>query len=370
MKKFMSAVLIAAMLGTLAACGSSTDTQEATTEIAGEDTVEYVEVDVNASEYVELGEYKNLEIDGASTDVTDEQVQEEIDNLCYEYADYQTVTDRDTVAAEDILNVDYECTVDGEVVDDYTEAEMDITVGSSEMVYGDDFDVESALVGAKVGSTVTVEGTFPTDDMYGDVAGKAATMKVTINSIEEEVIPEFNDEFVQANFDCDTAEEYKESIRSDLKEEAESSADEENQNALWELVVANAKQIKEFPEDKIALEKQNVITSEQEWASYFGLEIGETEEEIDSYFQETYEMSLDDYAKDSLFRQCVLDLLVEKENLDATDEEIDEMIKEEVEAGGYSSEEEVLEYSSRDDFAEQIVYDNVMKFLTENSTIK
>lgn len=370
MKKIMSAVLIAAMLGSLAACGSSKDAQEATTEAAGESLPEYVEVDIDAKEYVELGEYKNLKVKATTAKVSDEEVNEEIENLRYEYSTYEKVSDRKDVKEDDVVNVDYECTVDGNVVDDFTEAEMDITIGSGELVFGDAFDVESSLIGAKIGDTVKVEGTFPEDEMFGDVAGKKAEMKVTINYIEKEIIPEFDDDFVKENFSCDTAEEYRQMIYDDLMEQAQGAAEEENQNAIWEMVVANAKQIKDFPEDKIALEKQNVITSENEWASYFGLDVGETEEEQNQYFMETYEVSLDDYTKDSLFRNCVLNLLVEKENLSATDEEIDEQIKAEMEAGEYASEEEVLQYSSRENFAEQIVYNKVMDFLMENSTIE
>ena len=368
MKKFMTALLITAMIGSLAACGSSDDSAEATTEAAEEYT--YNEIELDAAKYVELGEYKGLTIDSTVEEVTDEDIDAEIEDIQYQYADYEKVEDRDTVEDEDMVNVDYVCTVDGDTYEDLTESDMDVTLGSGELYFSEDLDVESALVGAKVGDTVTVKGKFSEDDdTFDDLAGKEATFEVTINFIEKEVYPEFNDAFVKENFDYDTVEEYREALREELEENAETNADDENEYALWELVVANSKQIADFPEDAIAMEKENVMNSTLEEASYYGVELGETEEEIDEFFQENYDTTLDEYVQDDLLRECVFDLLVEKEGIEVSEDEIDELIQEEMEYGGYDSEEEVLEYTSRDDFKEQILYDKVMDVIVDNAKI-
>ena len=371
MKKYLSLLMIGALTLGLVACGSSRNASEVTTEYEEAEGPEIVEVKIdNPGQYAELGKYKGLTIEGSKVTVTDEEVDEELEDMRYQYSDYQKV-DRKTVEDGDIVSLDFECTTaDGKTVDEYTQSEFDVTIGSEEMVYGDDLDVESALIGKKVGDKVKVTGTFYDDDTFGEVAGQKVTFVVTINYIEEEVLPELNDEFVRENLDYDSLKEYREAVRQDLMEQAELDVDGENESALWELVVANSKQIKDFPADMVAKEKENTIAYEREWADYFGMDIGETEEEIEEYFKENYDKTVEEYAKDSLFRQCLLALIVEKEGIEPTDKEIDQVVEEELEAGGYSSVEEVYEYTSREEIRDQLIQDKVMKLLTENATIK
>lgn len=371
MKKYLSLLMIGALTIGLVACGSSKKATEETTgfEEATGPVVEEVKID-NPAQYAELGKYKGLTIEGTKVEVTEEQIDDELEDIRYQYSDYQKI-DRKTVKDGDIVSLDFECTTaDGKTVEDYTQSEFDVTIGSEEMVYGDDLDVESALIGKNVGDKVKVTGTFYDDDTFGDVAGQKVTFVVTINYIEEEVLPELNDKFVKENLDYDTLKEYREAVRQELQEQAEMDVDGENESALWELVVANSKQLKEFPADMVAKEKENTIAYEREWADYFGMDIGETEEDIEDYFKENYDKTVEEYAKDSLFRQCLLQLIVEKEGIEPTDDEINQVAEQEMEAGGYNSLDEVYADTSKEEIRDQIIQEKVMKILTDNATIK
>ncbi len=369
MKRLLSVLLILVLAAGLAACGSAKKAEE-NTEMGDERVqIEDVKID-NPAQYAELGQYKGITIEASEVTVSEEEIDEELEDMRYQYSEYVEVTGRDTVKDEDIVNMDYVCTANGKTVDDYTQSDFDVTIGSGEMVYGKDFDVEKALVGKKVGDKVKVTGTFDDDDTYGDLAGVKATFEVTINSIEEEVLPELNDAFVKENTEYETLEEYRKAIRADLEEQAQADAENDDQTALWDAVVKNSRQIKDFPEEMVEKEIENTLAYEREWASYFGIDIGETREEAEDYFMETYEMSLEDYAKDSLFRRCLLELIVEKEGIEPTDKEVDKAIKDEVEAGGYESEEEFLQYSSKDEIKDQLIQGRVMEILEKNATIK
>ena len=94
-------------------------------------------------------------------------------------------------------------------------------------------------------------------------------MEVTVNAIEKEVIPELTDDFIKENTDCDTLEEYRKQTREELEESAVSEAQETNEQTMWEAVVANCKQIKEFPQDIVDQEIANLTAENEEWASYF-----------------------------------------------------------------------------------------------------
>ncbi len=362
MKRFISAVLLAAMLGSvLVACNSTKKANEATTE-AEDQIQETTPVEIEASEYVKLGEYKNIKIEEKKAEVTEQDIDNEIEGIRQQYAEYKKINKK-VVEADDIVNIDYVCYVDGEEVDSYSGEDYDLVLGNGDFTYSSTLDIDGTIVGKKVGDTYTIEGKFDSDDYNEEVAGKDGKFEVTVNYIAKESLPEITKEFVKENFEYNSVAEYRESVRQELLESAQSDAETENRQAAWEKVVSNCTQIKEFPQDKIDLEKQNILIDESEWASYYGAEIGETEEEQNQYFKETYNTTLEEYAKDSLLRQCVLQLIIKEEKIEATEEEISALVKEEMENGGYSSEKEVYEYASKEDFEEQVIYEKVMALI-------
>lgn len=357
MKKFISIAAVLTAVCMLGGCGSSGDkAAEATTESTAS---QIVPIEIDAGKYVELGEYKGLTIEGASTEVTDEDVEEQVQYLAEDYAEYQAITDRDTVKDEDYVNIDYTCTIDGETIDDYSDSDIDTQIGSGEFTLGEGFEFEENLVGAKVGEPVKMDLTFPEDYDDTAVAGKKCTMEVTVNAIEKEVIPELTDDFIKENTDCDTLEEYRKQTREELEESAVSEAQETNEQTMWEAVVANCKQIKEFPQDIVDQEIANLTAENEEWASYFGMDVEE-------FIEEYYAMTMEEYAKDTLKKQCVQDLLVEAEGLSVTDEEYEEEIQTYINDYGYEDEDEILEYYTEDEIrSEMLLYkllDNLMSY--------
>lgn len=365
-KKLIAMSLVAAMLiGALAGCNSSKKAEE-TTEGAADD---YKEVKVDAEKYVELGEYKNLHITGAPTEIDEEEFEARLEEDRYNYSSYEKV-DKDTVEEEDIINADVVCTVDGETVEDLSNADIDISLGTSEMEYFEDAEVEAALVGAKVGDTVKVSGTF-SEMTYADAAaGKKGDMEIKINYISKEVVPEITDAFVKENMGYNSAKEYKDAIREEMKAENESYADEENKYLLLDKAVENSKIIKDFPADVVEAERYNCILDVKMMADYYGIEVGETDEELDQFFQDSYGMNVDEYVQDSLKRRCVVDLILKAENVKISDEEIDQVAKEEIEAGGYESEEEFYEGTSKDDIRSELEQQKIFDILSATAVIE
>jgi len=193
MKKFMTAAVLMAAMCIFAGCATSKDKPaEATTEdIYAQE--EITPVEMTASEFVELGKYKGLSITVEKTEVTEADVEEEIESYLQGYVDYKEVKDRDTVKEGDYLSIDYTCKVDGKKNEEYSDEDAEMKAGGGEMNeylgsgLGDDFEVESKVIGAKLGSTVTTEFTFPKDYEDESVAGKKCTMEITINSISTEL---------------------------------------------------------------------------------------------------------------------------------------------------------------------------------------
>ena len=232
-KIFIATVLLASMcmVGGCATSKSGEKAAEATTEAAAT-TEQTTPVELNASEYVKLGQYEGLTIKGSSTKVTEQEIEDKIDELAEEYTDYKEITSRDIVQKEDYLNIDYATTIDGKENEDYSDSSIDIHLGEGNLNVDDDVDIDEKLVGSKVGQEVEVEFTFPESYEDTSVAGKKCQMTVTINAIEKEVVPEITDSFIKKNTDYSTLKEYKQQVRKDLISDKKTEAQQNNEDAL------------------------------------------------------------------------------------------------------------------------------------------
>ena len=302
------------MLGGCATSKSSKKAAEATTEAAQQ--AKATPVKLNASEYVKLGQYKGLTIKGASTKVTDQDVEDQVNELAQDNASYEEIKDRKTVQKDDYLNVDYTTTINGKENSDYSDSNLDMHLGDGNLNVDENVDVDEKLIGAKVGDTVTIEFTFPEDYDDSSIAGKKCELAVSINMIEKEVIPEVNDALVKENTDCKT--------------------------------------VKEFSEADIKKEVSNIKIENKEMAGYFGMSVSD-------FIEQYYEMSLEDYAKENLKKQCVQDLLLKENSIEITDADVDEEIQYYIDELGYKDKKEVHS---------ELQYTKLMDALMKETTIK
>lgn len=363
-KLFVATAVLASvcMLGGCATSKSGEKAAEATTEAVSA-AQQTTPVELNASEYVKLGKYEGLTIKGASTKVTEQEVEDKINELADEYTEYKEITSRDTVKKNDYLNVDYATTIDGKESEDYSDSSIDIHLGEGNLNVDDNVDVDAKLIGAKTGQEVDVEFTFP--DSYEDttVAGKKCQMTITINAIEKEVVPEITDSFIKKNTDSSTVKEYKNQVREELIEDKKSEAQQNNEDALWTKIMDNATQLKDFPEDAIKQETENIKIENKEMAEYFGMSVND-------FIEQYYEMSLEEYAKDSLKRQCVQDLLVKAKNVQVTDEEFNKEVQYYIDELGYENKKDVLSTMSEEEIRSELLYTNLMTALLKDTKIQ
>ncbi len=158
---------------------------------------------------VKLAEYTNLVAERIVSEITDEDVENEITMTLEEYADHKEITDRPAQLG-DTVNIDFVGYVDGEELEGGSEENSILVLGSDEFVEG----FEEGIVGMKVNEVKDVVLTFPDD--YFDLAGLEATFHITLNSIQEIDTPEFNDAFVKEYTDYKNIDDYKKGIRSEL----------------------------------------------------------------------------------------------------------------------------------------------------------
>ena len=216
-----------------------------------------------------------------------------------------------------------------------------------------------------MGDNVKVTYTFPDDFYDTDVVGKKCEQTITIKKIQKQIIPEINDAFIKENTDYNTVAEYKKAKKAELEEAAKTEADQTARYNLWTAVVANAQQVKDFPEDMISQEKDNLISEQAETAAAYGME-------IEDYFNTIYGQSLEDAAKENLKAECVCRLLEKELKIEVTDQDVKKNIDEILQTyDEYSSAQDLYDAGLTDEtIRDNIVYEKILDTLLPETKIK
>jgi len=201
---------------------------------------------------VKLGEYKGVEIDKVSAEVTDEEVDAEIDRERDNSARMVSVADR-AVQDGDMTELDFEGFVDGVAFEGGKGENYPLTIGSGAFIPG----FEEQLIGAELNKEVEVKVTFPEDYSAKNLAGKDAVFKCTVKEIKVKELPELDDEFASEVSEYDTLEEYRANVRKGLEERKAKQAKDEREDAVMAAVVENAEI--DIPEAMLATEQRQMF---------------------------------------------------------------------------------------------------------------
>lgn len=321
----------------------------------------------NYSKYVELGEYKGIEYTQPEVEVTDEDVQAEIDTFLAQHAETSEVTDR-AVKDGDIVNIDFVGSMDGVEFEGGYATGHDLTIGSNSFIDG----FESGLIGHEVGEEVTLDLVFP--DPYEndpEKAGKDVTFVVTINSISVKTTPKLTDSLVKDNTDYDTVDAYEASIRENLQTQNEANAEAQIQSDIFNQIVKNSK-VNGFDEEEVKKLVDDEFKGFKEQASQYE-SYGYTYEmvlEANGYENEDQlKEGITEYVKNYLTQKMILYMIADKEGITVTSEETDALVQEYMTTYGVQTEQEVYDFYGDDYFELSLMSEKVMKFLKENAVL-
>lgn len=264
---------------------------------------------------VKLGKYKGVKIEKVSTEVTDADVDAEIEKERRANSRTIVVEDR-PVKDGDITVINFEGFVDGVAFEGGKGENYPLTIGSGQFIPG----FEEQLIGAKIGEDVEVNVTFPEDYQAEDLAGKAAVFKCKVNEIKETELPEADDEFASEVSDFDTIAEWKEDLKKTLTEKKVASAKEEKENKALEAAVENAEMV--IPDAMAEFECEQMINDYAMRLSQQGLS-------IDQYLMFTgmdmdgLKAQMKPQAIKTIKSRLVLEAIVNEEKLEANDDEIE-----------------------------------------------
>jgi len=278
-----------------------------------------VKIEVVIKPEVELGDYKNIEIEKIEYNVSDEDVEKELKTIQEMNARIIAAEDRETKEG-DILTIDYEGFVDGEQFEGGTAEGQELTLGSDTFIPG----FEEQLIGKKKGDVVEVKVNFPEDYFEESLGGKEALFNVTIHEIKEKELPVLDDEFAIDVSEFDTLDEYKNDLREKLEKDLKEKEKMDIENAVMEKIVEMSKM--DIPNVMIENQVENEIKQFDYNLRMQGLE-------LEQYFQFT-NSSLEDFkaqmtpmAEQRVRADLVLDTIAEVEEIEVSDEDIDKELE-------------------------------------------
>ncbi|MER5663176.1 trigger factor [Streptomyces mirabilis] len=293
------------------------------TELKDGETLNFTaEVDVRPT--IEIPDYSGIEVEVDAVEVADEDVEKAVEELRERFASTSPV---ERAAQDgDVVTLDLEAKVDGEVLEDGVASDVSYTIGSGELLDG----IDEAVTGLEAGG----EATFASELKGGSAAGKEAEVTVKVTQVAARELPELDDDFAQLASEFDTLDE----LKADSRKRLENMKQYDQATQAQERVLEKLLELVEVPvpekllEDEINTRKHNL---EHHQLGQMGLDLakyleiqGKTEEEFDAETKEA--------AIKGIKTQFVLDELVNKEKLNVNQEELTEHLMRRAASSGMS----------------------------------
>lgn len=264
---------------------------------------------------VTLGEYKGLEVEALETNVTDEDVANELKTLQERQAEL-VVKEESPAENGDTVVLDFEGFVDGEAFEGGQAENHSLELGTGSFIPG----FEEQLVGVKAGESKDVEVTFPEEYHAAELAGKPATFKVTVHEIKGKELPELDDEFAKdVDDEVETLDALKEKIKTRLEDSKKHEAEHHLRDTVVEKAAENAEV--EIPEVMIENELNRMLQEFEQRLQMQGMNM-----ELYFQFSGQDEKALREQMKEEAVNRVRVNLTLEAiakaENLDVTEEEV------------------------------------------------
>ena len=313
---------------------------------------------------VTLGEYKGLEVDKVSTRVTQKEVEAKIEEEAEKNARTVTVEDRAVQDGDEVI-LDFEGFVDGEAFEGGKGENYPLTIGSGSFIPG----FEEQLVGAEAEKEVEVKVTFPEDYHAEELKGKEAVFKCTVHEIKAKELPEIDDEFAAEVSEFDTLDEYKADVKAKIKEQKATDGKRKQEDQAVEQAIKNASyeipdamvdtQISQMANDFAQRIQSQGLTMEQ----YYQF-TGMTEEKMNEEFKPQ--------AVKRIETRLVLEAIAKAENIEISDEKLDEEIAKMAEAYKMEADKlkEFMGDAEKKQMKEDMAVQEAVTVLVENAVEK
>ncbi|WP_341229575.1 trigger factor [Nocardioides salarius] len=329
------------------------------TRLEDNDLVEFTaEVDVKPQ--IELPAYEGLEAQVDDIEISDEDVDEQVQSLRERFG---TLADVERAAAEgDFVVLDLKAMKDGEVLEGAEVTGMSYQVGKGGMIDG----LDDALVGMKAGD----DKTFTSQLVGGELVGEEVEVAVSVSQVQEQELPELDDEFAQLASEFDTSEELVADVRSRLGNGKRLEQAAEARDAVLEALLEKISV--PLPEtmvtDELNARRQNI----EQQLMMAGITM-EKYLEDEEQTQEEFEAELDRRVRDAVAAQFLLDEIAKKEELGVDQQELSQHLIRRAQQSGQDPQEfanHMFEHNHIPELVQEILRGKALAVLVESATVK
>ena len=385
-KRTLAAVMTAMLVLTMTGCANSgaktesaaaATTQEAVEEVAAAqewmtEPTAYLS-GITAAEYVDIpADYASLTVEvEPAAEVTEEEVEAMIDQQRQARRELEEVTKRSKVQEGDVVNIDYVGRIDGEEFDGGSAEGYNLEIGSGSFIE----EFEDGLIGSTVGETVTLELTFPEDYADSTKAGVEAEFDVTINSIQQYVVPKLTDQFVtdlgitdDFGNPVNTVDGLRTFVRNYLVESNESQYTQRLEETIRNSLYEKSTFKKDIPEAMMTRMNESIAAELTSYAQQYGVDLKTLMQLAYGSTEESYEQDIKDMAAESIKKNIILKAIGDKEGLSMSDEDFQAELDVAISNSGYTSVEDVPR-EDRESYREILDRRKVMDFLKSKTTV-
>ncbi len=311
---------------------------------------------------VTLGEYKGIKFDKIEYKVTDADIDEEVNRLLDRNSRMVEVTDR-AVADGDTVIIDYSGSVDGVKFNGGTAEKQTLVIGSKSFIPG----FEEQVIGMNIGEDRDINVKFPEEYHAEELKGKDAVFAIKLHEIKVKELPELTDEFVKDAVGMETVDAYKEDVKARLEKQNADRAEREIEDAIVKKITENT--TVEIPDALIENQVDRMVQEMSYRMSYQGLKLDDYLKYMGKTMDE-YREEFKPQATEIVKSQLAIEKIIESEKIEATDEEVDERLKEMAEKQGREVPEVKKNARQLDYIKNEIIIKKLFDFLKSANEIK
>lgn len=311
---------------------------------------------------VKLGKYKGIAIEKTKYEVTDKEVEEEVNRMADKNSRMVTVKNR-TAKLEDTVVIDFCGSVDGKEFEGGSAENHELKLGSNTFIPG----FEDQVVGMKTEEEKDINVKFPDEYFSKDLAGKDAVFKVKVHEIKEKELPKIDDEFAKDVSEFDTLKE----LKADLKKKKEEANEARSKSELQEAAVKAVSEASEvdIPSGMIEMEVDNMAQDMDNRLAYQGIKLEQYLQMVGKTMTE-YKKESEEPAKETIKMRLVIEAVSEDAKIKVETKEIEEKIKELATAYGRKEEELMANEELKKNVESSIKSEKTIDYIIENAKVK
>ncbi len=310
---------------------------------------------------VDIKDYKGIEVTKTVKEVTDEDIDAQLNQLRDKNVTVETVDDRAAELGDDVL-IDFEGFKDGVAFDGGKAEDFTLNLGSGQFIAG----FEDQIVGHNAGESFEINVTFPEEYQVKELAGAPAVFKINLKSISKKVYPEIDDEMVKDSTEFETLEEYKADVRKKLEEANNKQADNEVESAVFDAVIEKLEG--EIPQEMFDNRVNEMVQELEQRLRPQGIT-------LDLYMQytgqtiDTVKKAYEEQAQKQVKLRLALEKIAELENIEVSDDELNDEIKKISDSYGVDA-EQIKQIVAEEDLRRDVAVGKASDLVKDSAVIK